>query len=157
MSATYDFTYKNPILSQDDYNGIIWLYKHYNQDLALNDCFFTDYKLEKSPFGCVPKHPLIFEIKLERNRFIRRILSEDRNVDINTRDETGSTALFWASKLDQYSTVRNLLREETIDINAKNNEGLSPLDIAVQKKHGRIVNYLVEYQDDWAVPRRNPS
>ena len=151
MSGKYDFTYENPILSQDDYNGIIWLYKHYNQGLSLNDCFFTDYKLEKSPHGCVPKYPLIFEVKSKRSRFIRRILSEDQNIDINVRDETGSTALFWASKLDEYFGVGHLLREEAIDINIKNNDGLSPLDIAIEKKHGRIVNYLVEHQDDWTV------
>lgn len=156
MSGAYNSGHEKPILSQDDYNGMIWLYKNYNEGLSLNDCFFTNYKLEKSPYGCVPKYPLIFEIQSNRTRYIRRILSEDPNVDVNARDEMGSTALFWASKLGEYTGVNSLLREETTDINIKNNEGLSPLDIAVQENHGRIVNKIVEHQDDWTVLEANP-
>ena len=156
MAGISNFGHENPVLSQDDYNGMIWLYKNYNEGLSLNDCFFTNYKLERSPYGCVPKYPLIFEIQSGRTRYISRILSDDPNVEVNARDETGSTALFWASKLGEYIGVRNLLREEATDINIKNNEGLLPLDIAIQENRGRIVNSLVEYQDDWTVLEANP-
>ena len=50
-------------ISQDDANGIVWLYRFYHENLPLEDCIFPDYELEKSPDGCRPKYPLIFEIK----------------------------------------------------------------------------------------------
>ena len=135
---------------------MIWLYKHYNEGLSIDDCFFSNYKLEKSPNGCVPKYPLIFEIRSDRTRFFSRILLDDPDVDVNAQDETGSTALFWASKLGQYSAVKSLLRREVTDTNIKNNAGLLPLQVAIQENHGRIVNSLVEHQDDWTVLEANP-
>ena len=156
MSGTWDFAHDNPVLTQDDYNGMIWLYKHYNEGLPLNDCFFTNYKLERTPYGCVPKYPLIFEIQSGRNLFVSRILSDDSNVDVNAQDETGSTALFWASKLGKYSVVRYLLQEEVTDTNIKNNDGLLPLDVAVQENHGWIVNNLVARRLDWTGLEANP-
>ena len=34
-------------VSQDDANGIVWLYKFYHENLPLEDCIFPDYELEK--------------------------------------------------------------------------------------------------------------
>ena len=48
-------------VSQDDANGIVWLYKFYHENLRLEDCIFPDYELERSPDGCRPKSPLLFE------------------------------------------------------------------------------------------------
>ena len=45
------------MLGRDDKNGIIWLYKVTYEGLSIRDCFFTDYKLENVPLGCVPNIP----------------------------------------------------------------------------------------------------
>ena len=83
-------------LSEDDKNGIIWLYKFYHENLPLEDCFFPDYELEESPMGCVPKDPLIFEIKhgIESNGI--KIIRDDPELDLNAKDELGTTALHYA-------------------------------------------------------------
>ena len=84
-------------ISQDDANGIVWLYKFYHENLPLEDCIFPDYELETSPDGCCPKSPLIFEIKHNNSEsFALRVINEDRNTDVNAVDDSGSTALHHA-------------------------------------------------------------
>ena len=40
-----------------------FLYQHFYAGLPIADCFFPDYVLEEAPRGCIPKYPLIFELK----------------------------------------------------------------------------------------------
>ncbi len=45
-------------ISQDDANGIVWLYKYYHENQPLEDCYFPDYTFQENPRGCVPISPL---------------------------------------------------------------------------------------------------
>ena len=83
-------------ISQDDANGIVWLYKFYHENLPLEDCIFPEYELEKSPDGCRPKSPLIFEIKHGDEDLAIKVIDEDENTDINAKDGNGMTALDYA-------------------------------------------------------------
>ena len=72
-------------ISQDDANGIVWLYKFYHENLPLEDCIFPDYELEASPVGCRPKSPLIFEIKHGNEWLATTVIDEDEKTDVTAR------------------------------------------------------------------------
>ena len=106
-------------ISQDDANGIVWLYKFYHENLPLEDCIFPDYELEKSPDGCRPKSPLIFETKYGREGLATRVIGEDKNTDINAKDETGATALDYALAKGYNLLVGVLVSHPAFDVTAE--------------------------------------
>ena len=121
-------------VSQDDANGIVWLYKFYHEDLALEDCVFPDYELEKSPDGCRPKHPLIFEIKHGREELAIGVIGQDKNTDINAKDSDGLTALEYAIIKGYQQLVDKLLSHKDIEVN-------SDMDVNIKDGSGRTVLY----------------
>ena len=75
--------------------------------LAIDDCFFSDYVFEEEPRGCVPKYPLIFEVKhgLPNAVYFQVLQLDLRNksrgtldpqIDVNTQDDAAMTALHYA-------------------------------------------------------------
>lgn len=82
-----------PVLGKDDKNGIVYFYKVVHEGLSIRDCFFSDYELENPPLGCVPKRPLIFELKHGIEVRVLRMLKQDETLDRNARDADGMTAL----------------------------------------------------------------
>ena len=136
-------------VSQDDANGIVWLYKFYHENLPLEDCIFPDYELETSPDGCRPKYPLIFEIKHSIEGFAIQVIDQDRNTDVNARDAEGSTALFWAAKRGYYDLADRLVVHKDIDI--RDADGTAALKEAAKQGHRDIVNLFLEHTDDWTV------
>ena len=136
-------------ISQDDANGIVWLYKFYHENLPLEDCIFPDYELETSPDGCRPKYPLIFEIKHSIEGFAIQVIDQDRNTDVNARDAEGSTALFWAAKRGYYDLADRLVVHKDIDI--RDADGTAALKEAAKQGHRDIVNLFLEHTDDWTV------
>ena len=121
-------------VSQDDANGIVWLYRFYHEDLALEDCIFADYELEKSPDGCRPKSPLIFEIQHGHEEHAIRVISQDENTDINAKDENGLTALQYAIIKGYQQLVDKLLSHKDIEVN-------SDIDVNIKDGSGRTVLY----------------
>ena len=134
-------------VSQDDANGIVWLYKFYHENLPLEDCIFPDYELETSPDGCRPKSPLIFEIKHSTKGLAIKVIDEDRNTNVNARDAQGSTALFWAAKRGYYDLADRLVVNKDIDI--RDADGTAALKEAAKQGHTDIVNLFLEHADDW--------
>ena len=159
------------VISQDDKNGIVWLYKFYHENLPLEDCLFPDYELEKSPMGCRPKSPLLFEIKYGSERLARQIIEQDSNTDVNAKDETGLTALHYAvekgysrflntllrrkvdvnaivlgAKRGSYSITERLLKEKSIDVNVRGVGGNTPLKEAATQGNNSIVDLLLEQE-----------
>ena len=134
-------------ISQDDANGIVWLYKFYHENLPLEDCIFSDYELEKSPDGCRPKYPLIFEIKHggERGeRFALRVIHDDENTDINAKDERGMTALQYAIIKGYTRLVNRLLQD--IEVNSTDGGGMTALHHAVMQGNRQVVNALLAHE-----------
>ncbi len=127
-------------LGKDDENGIIWLYKYTYEGLPLTDCFFPDYELEEIPFGCKPKHPLIFELKQNNNeRLALDVLTDDKNLNVNAQDADGMTALHHAVLNQFEDVVTELLARSDIKPFLKNKEGLTPLQLAEKLELPRIV------------------
>ena len=149
-------------ISQDDANGIVWLYKFYHENLPLEDCIFPDYELETSPDGCCPKSPLIFEIKHNNSEsFALRVINEDRNTDVNATDEDGLTALHYAVEKEYPRLLERLLSHKDIDVNVRNAEGSTALFWAAKRKSYGIIERLLEQkqrESDWtAVNKPAPA
>lgn len=134
-------------IGEDDENGIVWLYKVRHEGLALNDCFFPDYVFEKSPDGCVPKSPLIFEVKQGHLGYALRVLEDDANIDINAQDERGSTALHYAIKLEISLVIEALFSRDDLDVNVADKLGLTVLHYAVMDERIDMVETLLKRKD----------
>ena len=136
-------------VSQDDANGIVWLYKFYHENLALEDCIFPDYELEKSPDGCRPKYPLIFEIQHGGEeigeRLALRVIREDENTDINAKDGNGMTALQYAVIKGYPELVAKLLAFENIELNSQDGNGLTALHHAFLQRSESTVKALLAH------------
>ena len=133
-------------ISQDDANGIVWLYKFYHENLPLEDCIFPDYELEKSPDGCRPKYPLIFEIKHGDENLAIKVIREDRNTDINAQDETGATALHYALAKGYNRLVDRLVIHPKFDVNVRNVEGSTPLFWAAKRGDYGLTERLLKHR-----------
>ena len=96
-------------ITEDDKRGIEWLYRHFYEGLPIEDCLFPDYVLEEEPRGCIPKYPLIFEVKHASPPRVTRMLDEDPNLDVNAQDAGGFTALHYAVMYEQEEVVAQLL------------------------------------------------
>ena len=134
-------------ISQDDANGIVWLYKFYHEDLALEDCAFPDYELEKSPDGCRPKYPLIFELRHNGEGFGLAVIRDDENTDINAKDGDGMTALHHAVIKRYPKLVDKLLSYEGIEVNIKDKSGMTALQYAMLKKYLALAIMLLLHKD----------
>ena len=134
-------------VSQDDANGIVWLYKFYHEDLALEDCIFGDYELEKSPDGCRPKYPLIFEIQHGSEELAIRVIDEDESTDINAKDGNGMTALQYAVIKGYPKLVDRLLAFENIEVNLQDDNGLTALHHAVLQRDQDAVRALLAHEN----------
>ena len=133
-------------ISQDDTNGIVWLYKFYHENLPLEDCVFPDYELEKSPDGCRPKSPLIFEIKHGDENLAIKVIREDENTDINAKDETGATALDYALAKGYNRLVDRLVIHPKFDVNVRNVEGSTPLFWAAKRGDYGLTERLLKHR-----------
>ena len=131
-------------ISQDDANGIVWLYRFYHENLPLEDCIFPDYELEKSPDGCRPKYPLIFEIKHSNERLASNVIHDDENTDINAKDGDGMTALQYAVIKGYTRLVNRLLQD--IEVNSTDGGGMTALHHAVMQGNRQVVNALLAHE-----------
>ena len=133
-------------ISQDDANGIVWLYKFYHENLALEDCIFPDYELEQSPDGCRPKSPLIFELKHGGEGTAFAVIRDDENTDVNAKDGNGMTALHYAVIKGYSQLVDKLLAHQDIEVNSKDGGGLTALHYAVSQRNESAVKRLLAHE-----------
>ena len=145
------------------------------EGLSIRDCFFTDYELEHVPLGCVPKHPLIFELKHGIAGRVLLMLEEDENIDVNVQDAEGMTALHYAvirfaeeknspdtkavigfldvvkvllgHKVIFGGRVINLPPNDGIHVNAQDKEGMTALHHAVSHELDEVVKALLAHED----------
>eukprot|EP00833_Pecoramyces_ruminatium_P008381 jgi/Orpsp1_1/1182413/evm.model.c7180000081176.1 len=81
---------------------------------------------------------LIMCAKLSRGEIAREIIK--RNLcDINKKDSNGNTAFHYAVQLNDYYMI-DLLSYYNADPNIKNNQGVSPLELAINDK--KMVKYI---------------
>ena len=153
--ATSIYQFAGQHLSEDDKNGMMWLYKVTYEDLDPADCFFPNYKFEKleTVAGCVPKSPLIFEIKQGHAEFAHRILRHDKNIDVNFQDDTGATALHYALLGRHHHVVEELLSRDDINVNLRDESGSTALHYAVLRRSRVALDGLLSHKDIWIRPR----
>ena len=103
----------------------------FTKDSRSVDCFFSDYELENPPLGCVPKRPLIFELKHGIEVHALWMLEEDETLDLNARDADGYDGTAPCLHQRIHKVVDALLSFEDIDVNARDAKGLTALHHAV--------------------------
>ncbi len=135
-----------PYLGEDDKRGIQWLYRHFYQGIALDNCIFPDYVYEPEPAGCRPKYPLIFEVKhAQPGRIAVDLMNEDPSIDINAQDDGGFTALHYAVMREDEAIVKSLLAHEDIKPYLRNKQGYSALELAREAKLKRMIVLLLKH------------
>ena len=139
MAGNFDGSLPFPI-SEDDRRGIVWLYKYFYENLASDDCFFSDYVFEEEPRGCIAKHPLIFETKHNHPRYALDLLEQEPTIDVNAQDVGGMTALHYAVMYEKEKVIKALLAHKDIKPALKSKEGQTPLDIALATNNSAIIN-----------------
>ena len=145
MAGSRLFQHNLRFISIDDEKGIVWLYKVIQEGLAINDCFFADYKFESSPNGCVPKYPLIFEVMQGHEVYALELLNTDTSIDVNSRDESGSTALHYAVVHGSENVMNALLSRENIWVRPRNKDGFTPIAIARELGDDQTVQLLMKH------------
>ena len=79
------------------------------------------------------------------------------DTSINQADTYGETTLFIASERGNHEIVKSLLARKDIDVSkARKYEGMTSLQIALQKQHHETVQLLREY-DGLSVPLQLPA
>lgn len=132
-------------ITDDDRNGIVWTYKVAYEDLPQDDCFFQNYRFEESPEGCVPKAPLLFELLQGHREFAVDVLKHDKNIDVNARDESDSTALHHAIFQGYTGIAITLLTYDEIWISPRNKDGKTPLDLAREFGEKKMIALLLKH------------
>jgi ankyrin repeat protein len=84
--------------------------------------------------------PLIDAVKSKNLDEVRALLKQ--RADVNATHGDGSTALLWASHLDDLAAADLLIRAGA-NVNAANDIGVTPLYLACTNRNGRMVNRLV--------------
>ena len=103
------------------------------------------YVLEEDPRGCIPKYPLIFELKHGYPLRAIRMLDEDPNLDVNAQDESGLTALHHAVMQDAYEIAEHLLVQRRIKPFLRDKHGRSALAIAREAKLKDMITLLLDH------------
>jgi len=85
---------------------------------------------------------LIEVIATHSDETIQKFITYRLRDSLNSQDNKGRTALFFATDENRESTVR-LLAEQGADVNIANLEGMSPLERAISKRYLPIAQYLI--------------
>jgi transient receptor potential cation channel subfamily A member 1 len=103
-------------------------------------CSWSDFLNEKDNTGCSPLH------YASREGHIRSLENLIRlGACINLKNNNNESPLHFAARYGRYNTVKQLLDSEkgTFIINECDGEGLTPLHIASQQGHTRVVQLLL--------------
>lgn len=92
-----------------------------------------------NPHGAPP--PLMLAAREGRVNAVRYLL--DQGADVNAYDGSGNTALGEATYYSQVAVIKELLARGA-NINALNN-GATPLDIALNRNDGAVIDLLKHY------------
>ena len=86
---------------------------------------------------------------------LERYLTNRIDVDVNTKDYGGKTALAWAARQPRAAMLQRLLMQRDIDVNKADIEGWTPLHHAVMSGNAKAVDFLLSSRDILSSPRDN--
>lgn len=98
------------------------------------------------PSGYTVLHGAAFGGSLELVRY----LVEERGASLTVKDMRCNTVLHSAAEGGSLEVVKYLVKKKRVKVNAKNNAGQTPRDLAFLKKHILVANYfdLLPEDDD---------
>ncbi|KAM0804500.1 hypothetical protein BDR22DRAFT_878960 [Usnea florida] len=77
---------------------------------------------------------------------IVRLLAETQSVDLNLKDQRGTTPLHLAAQNGDTDMVKLLIEKQGVELNLRDKDGRTPLHMAAKNGHARTVKFLVEKQ-----------
>jgi ankyrin repeat protein len=86
--------------------------------------------------------PLLLALTHGHAEVVKYLLEE--GADATLADEDGNTALYQAVELDQAEIVRLLLSRSKAELNVRGERGMTPLLLALSRRHTEMVKYLLE-------------
>lgn len=86
---------------------------------------------------------LLHRAAQQKNPEVIKLFFKD-NVDLNVCDAKGNTALHLAVGAGNFEVFEQLINNPNVDINAKNADGLTPLELAYRKKGEGEAMYMAE-------------
>ena len=83
--------------------------------------------------------------RCEHNSIVKLLLDQPA-VDVNVKDESGGTALYWAATYNNAEGARMLLLQKDISANETNKWGRTALMSAVSHRKEEVLRELVKHQ-----------
>lgn len=94
-------------------------------------------------FGLTPLSQAVLNVNLD----MMKILLKQNLIDVNSKNDNGTTALHFACKGGDLLLVDYLLQQEFIDVNLRDIEGKTPLHYACQSGKIDVVKALLDFPD----------
>jgi ankyrin repeat protein len=101
-----------------------------------------------SSAGAEGKTPLIISVKGGNSDLVTALL--DKDVDVDTKDESGNTALHYAL-MDKNAEVASAIIEKGPDLDEKSADNVAPIFLAIDGEMSEVFNQLVSAGADTAV------
>ena len=73
------------------------------------------------------------------------LTTDDENIDVNSQDHTGATALHYAISGEHTEIVEALLRHDDIFVHLKDNDGRSPVAVAREAGDPALAEHLLAH------------
>jgi len=130
---SFDFNYKD-----QNQNNLLMLYSFLNNAEVIKLILDRNKDLLNQT-NTKGEHALMIATKLNHVVVVKTLL--DYPVQVNQQDHLGNTALHYAVQKSQYDII-NALAYAKADIHLKNNENLSPLDLAKTANNKKAIDLL---------------
>ena len=101
-------------------------------------------KIYSKEEGFLDKNELIVAVKEGREEFVKEMIMKKAPLD--SRDQSGKTALAWACEMRNLKVARILLEAGAFVDCVEDEKKSTPLIVACWKGHLEVVNLLIEFQ-----------
>ncbi|KAH1711770.1 hypothetical protein KXX40_008812, partial [Aspergillus fumigatus] len=87
--------------------------------------------------------PLVYAV-IHGSTVVVDVLLARRHINVNFQNKKGECALWWAAYLGHTDILERLLQRDDIEVDTADQEnGLTPLSVAVMRRHEGIVQHLL--------------